>query len=263
MSSRRRRLRVHVLEDARTAAQAAARRVAGVLLERQACNVPTVLGLATGATMIGVYGELVRMHRQDGLSFAGVTGFNLDEYWPMSPDDPRSYHRTMHELLWDHVDVDPARVHLPDGTLPLEELDAQCLAYERAIRRAGAIDHFLLGIGRTGHIGFNEPGSGAGTRTRLVRLDARTLADNARLAPPGTELPEHAITMGVGTILEARQITLLALGAHKADIVARALEGPVNDEVAASFLQVHDGVTVLLDRDAAARLSPDTLGSAG
>jgi glucosamine-6-phosphate deaminase len=262
VSRSRRRLTVHVLPDARTAALAAARRVADVLLERQACNVSTVLGLATGSTMIGVYGELVRMHRQDGLSFAQVTGFNLDEYWPMQPHDPRSYHRAMNDMLWDHVDVDPARVHLPDGTVPMDELESHCLAYEREIRRAGAIDHFLLGIGRTGHIGFNEPGSGPGTRTRLVRLDARTLADNARLAPPGTSLPEHAITMGVGTILEARHITLLALGAHKADIVARALEGPVNDEVAASFLQVHDGVTVLLDREAASLLSSDTLGRA-
>lgn len=244
-------------------ALAGARRVAGVLLERQACRVSAVLGLATGSTMIGVYSELVRMHREDGLSFAQVTGFNLDEYWPMQPDHPQSYHRAMREMLWDHVDCDPARVHLPDGTVAEADIGTHCLAYERAIRKAGAIDHFLLGIGRTGHIGFNEPGSGAGTRTRLVRLDERTLEDNARLAPPGTDLPEHALTMGVGTILEARQITLLAMGSHKAEIVARALEGPVNDEVAASFLQVHDGVTVLLDQDAASRLSSDTLGRAG
>lgn len=259
MSALRRRPVIHVFEDAHTASLAAGRRVADVLIERQARRMPAVLGLATGATMVGVYGELVRMHREDGLSFAHVTGFNLDEYWPMESENPQSYHRAMAELLWDHVDVNPSNIHLPDGRVAAAEVDEHCLAYERAIRRSGPIDHFLLGVGRTGHIGFNEPGSGAGTRTRLVRLDERTREDNARLGLPGAELPEHAITMGVGTILEAGQITLLALGAHKAEIVSRALEGPVHDDVAASFLQVHDSVTVLLDKEAASALSSDSL----
>ncbi|MDG2148116.1 MAG: glucosamine-6-phosphate deaminase [Planctomycetota bacterium] len=260
MNALRQRPLIRVFENARTAALAAARRVADVVLERQARRMSAVLGLATGATMVGVYGELVRMHREDGLSFAHVAGFNLDEYWPMDPNDSRSYHKVMAKLLWDQVDVNPSNVHLPDGRVAAAAIDEHCLAYERALRQNGDIDHFLLGIGRTGHIGFNEPGSGAGTRTRLVRLDERTLKDNARLARPGSELPEHAITMGVGTILEARQITLLALGAHKAEIVSRALEGPVHDEVAASFLQAHDNVTVLLDKEAASALSPDLQG---
>ncbi len=245
---------VHVLPDARSAQRAAAQRVAEVLRVKQACRVPAVLGLATGATMVGVYGELVRMHREDGLSFAHVRSFNLDEYWPIGPDDPLSYHRAMREQLWDHVDADADGVLMPDGTVEAADVAAHCRAYEERIRAVGPLDHVLLGIGRTGHIGFNEPGSSLSSRTRLVRLDARTIADNARLAPPGSEVPDHALTMGVATILEARAITLVALGAHKAEIVARALEGPVHADVTASYLQLHADVTVLLDREAASVL---------
>jgi len=246
-----------VFPDAASASAAAARRLAVLLRARAAAGRRVVLGLATGSTMVGVYGELVRLHRDEGLSFAHVSSFNLDEYWPMPADHPRSYRRFMHEQLVDHVDLDPARVHLPSGVVPAGALSEHCIEYERRIRAAGDIDHFLLGIGRTGHIGFNEPGSAVSSRTRLVTLDERTLADNLRLGPPGSELPSQAITMGVGTILEARCISLLAFGAHKAEIVARALLGPVCEEVAASALQYHGGVEVLLDEEAAGALPPE------
>ena len=251
-------LSVEVQEDEQRAVRAAAERIASVIRARDAAGEAAVLGLATGATMVGVYGELVRMHRQEGLSFAKVVSFNLDEYWPMGPQHPQSYRRFMQEMLFDHVDIVPENTHLPDGTLAEDALEQHCHDYERFIRQAGEIDHFIVGIGRTGHIGFNEPGSGAGSRTRLVTLDHRTREDNARLADPGTDVPAKALSMGVGTILEARAITLLALGGHKAPIVARALEGSVNEEVAASYLQVHGNTHVILDRAAASALSDST-----
>jgi len=173
-----------------------------------------------------VYAELVRLHRDEGLSFAGVTTFNLDEYYPITPDDLQSYHRFMREHLFDHVDIDPRRVHIPDGTVPAERVHEYTDAYEKAIRDAGGLDLQILGIGRSGHIGFNEPGSARESRTRLITLDRVTRRDAASDFFGLDLVPRRAITMGVGTILDARRVILMAFGEHKADVVAQAVEGP-------------------------------------
>lgn len=216
---------------------------------------PCVLGLATGSTPVGVYRELVRMHREEGLSFAHVETFNLDEYWPMDPRSIHSYHRFMREHLFDLVDLDPQRVHVPRGDVPREEVAAECAKYEEMIRAAGGIDLQLLGIGKTGHIGFNEPGSGAESRTRLITLDVVTRRDAAADFFGEAYVPRQAITMGVATILAAREILLLATGEHKAAIVRRAVEGGVDHGVAATFLQRHPATTVYCDGAAAADLT--------
>jgi glucosamine-6-phosphate deaminase len=232
-----------------------AARVAALIREKAARGERTVLGLATGSTPIGVYRELIRLHREEGLSFRTVTSFNLDEYWPMAPDSVHSYHRYMWENLFAHVDVDRAHVHLPPGDLPRQATEAACAAYEQAIRDAGGIDFQLLGIGKTGHIGFNEPGSGMDSRTRLVHLDMLTRRDAAADFFGEANVPREAVTMGVATILEAREIAILATGEHKAGIVRRAVEGEVDHEVAATFLQQHPRVTFYVDEAAAAELT--------
>ena len=214
-----------------------------------------MLGLATGSTPIGVYRELIRMHREEGLSFARVVTFNLDEYYPMAPGSIHSYHRFMWENLFSQIDIAPENVHIPRGDVPREALDAECSRYEEAIHGAGGIDLQLLGIGRSGHIGFNEPGSPAGSRTRLVTLDLVTRRDTAADFFGEENVPREAITMGVGSILEAREILILATGEHKADIVRRAVEGELDHEVAATFLQRHSATTFYLDSAAAAALT--------
>jgi glucosamine-6-phosphate deaminase len=181
--------------------------------------------------------------------------FNLDEYYPMAPDNIHSYHRFMWENLFDHVDVERANVHIPRGDIPKEEVEAACKEYERAIKHAGGIDFQILGVGKTGHIGFNEPGSGADSRTRLVHLDAVTRRDAAADFFGEEFVPKEAITMGVATILDAREIAILATGEHKASIVRRAVEGEINLEVAATFLQRHPNTTFFVDRSAGADLT--------
>jgi glucosamine-6-phosphate deaminase len=173
------RIPVVVLDDSDDASRRVAREIADLVAQRAADGRACVLGLPTGSTPITVYEELVRMHREEGLSFANVTTFNLDEYYPMAPGDLQSYRRFMHEVFFDHVDVDRARVHVPDGTIAPEEVARYCAAYERAIEEAGGIDLQLLGIGRTGHVGFNEPGSARDSRTRLITLDRVTRRDAA------------------------------------------------------------------------------------
>jgi glucosamine-6-phosphate deaminase len=195
------------------------------------------------------------MHREEGLSFAQVITFNLDEYYPMAPDSIHSYHRFMWENLFSQIDIAPENVHIPRGDVPREAIEAECLRYEEAIHAAGGIDLQLLGIGRSGHIGFNEPGSSAGSRTRLVTLDLVTRRDTAADFFGEENVPREAITMGVGTILEAREILILATGEHKADIVRRAVEGELDHEVAATFLQRHSATTFYLDGAAAAALT--------
>jgi glucosamine-6-phosphate deaminase len=195
------------------------------------------------------------MHREEGLSFAGVVTFNLDEYYPMAPGSIHSYHRFMWENLFSHVDVDPADVHLPPGDVPREAVEETVRRYEDEIRRAGGIDFQILGIGKTGHIGFNEPGSGADSRTRLVHLDRVTRLDAAADFFGEEFVPKEAITMGVATILEAREIAILATGEHKAPVVRRAVEGEVDLDVAATFLQTHPNTTFYVDRAAAAELT--------
>src|SRR5687767_7811996 len=249
------RLRTAVFDSHQSLAHAVAARVAEVIRERQREGRGAVLGLATGSTPVGVYRELIRMHREDGLSFRGVATFNLDEYYPMEPENLHSYHRFMWENLFQHVDIDPALVHLPDGSVSRDRMPARCEEYEAAIRAAGGIDFQLLGIGKTGHIGFNEPGSGMRSRTRLVTLDTVTRRDAAADFFGETFVPREAVTMGVATILEAREIAILATGEHKAAIVRRAVEGEVDTEVAATFLQRHPSTTFYLDGAAAAELT--------
>lgn len=228
--------------------------IATLIRERQAAGRHCVLGLATGSTPLGVYGELVRLHRESGLSLANVVTFNLDEYFPMKPDQPQSYVRFMNENLFDHVDIERANVHIPDGTLAVDAVDDYCREFERLIDDAGGIDIQLLGIGRTGHVGFNEPGSDVASLTRLVTLNAITRADAAANFGGLDHVPTQAITMGVGTILRARCIRLLAFGEHKAAIVERTIHGEISSDVPATFLQGHDNVDFLLDEPAASRL---------
>jgi glucosamine-6-phosphate deaminase len=204
---------------------------------------------------MGVYAELVRMHREEGLSFAEVTTFNLDEYFPMHPEALQSYRRYMQEHLFDHIDIDPSSTHLPDGMIGIEDVPAACAAYEERIRDAGGIDLQLLGIGRTGHIGFNEPGSSKKSRTRLITLDSATRIDAASDFFGQEHVPRRAITMGVGTILDARHIILMGFGENKASVIAQAVEGEITPSVAASFLQEHAGAAFYLDSAAAAGLT--------
>jgi glucosamine-6-phosphate deaminase len=237
------RLPVEILDPPEALARAVAARIATLIRTKAARGERTVLGLATGSTPVGVYAELVRMHREEGLSFQTVETFNLDEYWPMTPDSLHSYRRFMREHLFDLVDLDPAKCHVPPGDVPREDVAAVCAAYEQQITDAGGIDLQILGIGKTGHIGFNEPGSGVDSRTRLVTLDAVTRRDAAADFFGERNVPRQAITMGVATILEAREILMLATGEHKAGIVRRAIEGEIDHHVAATFLQQHANTT--------------------
>ncbi len=249
------RLPVEIFDPPHLLAVRVASRIAALIRERASAGQRCVLGLATGSTPVGIYHELVRMHREEGLSFANVTTFNLDEYWPMQPGSVHSYHRFMREHLFDLVDLDPAHIHLPRGDTPRDSVGTECAAYETMIRDAGGIDLQLLGIGKTGHIGFNEPGSGADSRTRLVNLDTVTRRDAAADFFGEQNVPRQAITMGVATILEAREIVLLATGEHKASIIRRAVEGEVDHDVAATFLQAHPRTTFYCDAPAAAHLT--------
>ncbi|MDQ8161462.1 MAG: glucosamine-6-phosphate deaminase, partial [Gemmatimonadota bacterium] len=232
----RERIRTIIIDEHADMARVVAGRIATLMRERAAAGRPIVLGLATGSTPIGVYRELIRLHREEGLSFRHVISFNLDEYYPMPPDSIHSYHRFMWENLFSHVDIDAANVHIPDGALERAEIDAACTQYEAAIVAAGGVDFQLLGIGKTGHIGFNEPGSGEQSRTRVVHLDSVTRRDAAADFFGEENVPREAITMGIATILQAREIAILATGEHKSGIVRRAVEGEIDRAVAATFL---------------------------
>ena len=234
---------------------AVATEIADLIRQRAGEGRPCVLGLATGSTPVGVYAELVRMHREEGLSFQNVITFNLDEYFPMQPESLQSYVRFMNEHLFDHVDVDPANVHVPNGTIGREQVAEYCQHYEQQIQDAGGIDIQLLGIGRTGHIGFNEPGSDDTSRTRMITLDSVTRSDAASDFFGAENVPRRAITMGVGTILDARRIIIIALGENKAPIVARAVEGDVSPAIPATYLQRHDNVEFYVDEAAAEGLA--------
>jgi glucosamine-6-phosphate deaminase len=236
-------------------ARAVAREIAELIRARQAEGRRAVLGLATGSTPVGVYAELVRLHREEGLSFANVVTFNLDEYYPLPPDHPQSYHHFMRVHLFDHVDLPRDNINLPDGTVPLPEVDAHCREYEERIRAAGGIDYQILGIGRTGHIGFNEPGSQRRSQTRLVTLDPLTRRDAAGDFGGEEHTPRYALSMGVRTILEARRTVLMAWGQHKAAIVRAAVEGEPTPQITASFLQEHDNALFVLDQAAAGALT--------
>ena len=249
------RIRTIIVRDHDELGRLVAARIAEVIRERSAAGGRAVLGLATGSTPVGVYRELIRLHREEGLGFSEVVTFNLDEYYPMDPGSIHSYHRFMWENFFSRIDIRPENVHLPRGDLPRDRMDDECRRYEDAIREAGGIDLQLLGIGRTGHIGFNEPGSGLDSRTRIITLDLVTRKDGAADFFGEENVPREAVTMGVATILEAREIVILATGEHKAHIVRRAVEGEVDHEVAATFLQRHPATTFYLDQAAGAYLT--------
>jgi len=211
------------------------------------------LGLATGETQLGLYRELVRIHREEGLDFARVVTFNLDEYVGLDAGQPQSFRAFMFTNFFDHVNVPVGQIHIPNGALR-KDFEKTCEEYERAIQDAGGIDLQVLGIGKDGHIGFNEPASSFASRTRLKTLTAQTIEDNRRNFPPDKETPRAAITMGIGTILEAQRILLLGSGAAKARAIALAIEGPLTASVTASALQLHRDSTLLVDREAAAEL---------
>jgi len=232
-----------------------ARRIAELVRAKRSAGRSAVLGLATGSTPVGIYRELIRMHREENLDFSRVITFNLDEYFPMDPSSLHSYHRFMRENLFEHVNIRPENTHIPRGDLPRARVEGHCQEYELAIAAAGGIDFQILGIGQTGHIGFNEPGSSATSRTRLVTLDTITRRVAASDFFGIENVPLEAITMGVGTILEAREIALVATGEHKAEIVRRAVEGDIDRSVAATYLQDHGHATVYLDGAAAAELA--------
>jgi glucosamine-6-phosphate deaminase len=247
---------VLVYRSSEQASRYVATEIAELIRARTNENKPAVLGLATGSTPTGVYDALVRLHREERLSFRNVVTFNLDEYWPMRPDALQSYRRFMAEHLFDHVDIDPANANMPDGTLEQSEIAASCQAYERKMADLGGIDLQILGIGRTGHIGFNEPGSPRDSRTRLITLDKVTRMDAASDFFGEWNVPRRAITMGVGTILSAKRIVLMAWGEAKARILRRALEDEISGSVAASYLQEHPNVSFVLDEAAASELTP-------
>ncbi|MEX0712207.1 MAG: glucosamine-6-phosphate deaminase [Pirellulales bacterium] len=249
------RIACYVFQSNRDLARHVAETIAVVIRERNAFGQKAVLGLPTGSTPMGVYRELVRMHREEGLDFSGVLTFNLDEYYGLRPDQLQSYHRWMFEHFFDHVNIPAGQIHIPDGTVPPEQVEEHCLRYEAQIERAGGIDVQLLGIGRNGHVGFNEPFSDRHGRTRLATLDPLTRKDAASDFFSEENVPQQAITMGLGTIREARKIILIALGEHKASIVREAVEGPASDRVPASLLGDHPAVSVLLDEAAAGQLS--------
>ena len=249
------RVPVVVTEGHDDMAWAVAQRMATIIREKNARGENAVLGLATGSTPIGVYRDLIRLHGKEGLDFSRVVTFNLDEYYPMDPESQHSYVRYMWENFFGEVNIPRENVHIPDGTVPREELDRYCAAYERKIREAGGIDFQLLGVGRSGHVGFNEPGSPRSSRTRLVFLDTITRADAASDFFGEENVPLEAITMGVASIMDAREVVLMATGEHKAPVVKRAVEGEVHQDVAATYLQEHPNATVYLDPAAAADLT--------
>jgi len=229
--------------------------IAQLIRSKQMLNKPCVLGLATGSTPKGVYKELVRMHREEGLSFNNVIVFNLDEYYPMQPDSLHSYARFMKEHLFSHIDILPENCYIPDGTIPKEKIASFCREYESKIEMYGGIDYQLLGIGGNGHIGFNEPGSTANSRTRLVALDHSTRAAASEEFNGLHNVPRTAITLGISGILHAKRVVLMALGEHKSRIIKAAVEGPVTEHVPASYLQNHTNVTFILDEASAAELT--------
>jgi glucosamine-6-phosphate deaminase len=231
-----------------------AQEIARLIKEKQQKNAPCVLGLATGSTPISMYAELVRMHKEEGLSFKNVITFNLDEYYPLERDAIQSYWSFMHRHLFDHIDIDPANIHIPNGELPKDQVKEHCQEYEQQIEDAGGIDLQVLGIGNNGHIGFNEPGSSIFSKTRLINLDNSTRIANAREFQNIAKVPRLAITMGISTILKAKRIILMAWG-MKAPIVARAVEGHTTEQVPASILQQHNNTTFVLDENAAGDLT--------
>ena len=246
---------VQIHGNSAIASAAIAQEIAALIRSKAEKGEHCVLGMATGSTPKKLYAELIRLHREDGLSFKNVTAFNLDEYYPMQPDAPQSYHRFMHDCLYAHIDIDPNNIHIPDGTIQKKDIAAYAAEYEQAIEKAGGIDYQILGIGTNGHIGFNEPGSSRHTTTRIAALENNTRLSNAYEFDHISQVPRLAITMGISSILKSNKIVLLAFGASKAQIIAQAVEGQVSDQVPASFLQGHGNTLFHLDEASAQELT--------
>lgn len=246
---------VHIFPDLKKGSQYVAKLIADLIRKKQAEGKKCVLGLATGSTPKTLYAELVRLHKEEGLSFKNVVSFNLDEYYPIDRDAMQSYYNFMHRYLFNHVDIDPANIHLPDGELPKDEIKKHCLDYEQMIQDAGGIDLQILGIGNNGHIGFNEPGSGLYSKTRMVTLDTSTRLANAYEFANISEVPRLAITVGISTIMKARQIVLMAWGPGKAPVIQKACEEDDTEQLPASLLQNHDEVRFVIDESASGELT--------
>ncbi len=249
------KIETDIYPTAKEASKYIAGSIANLIHARNQTGQNTVLGLATGSTPLQVYAELVRLHRMEGLSFKRVVTFNLDEYFPMKPDELQSYVRFMNENLFEHIDIRKKNIHIPDGTIPKNDVYDYCRKFEQKIEDAGGLDVQILGIGRTGHIGFNEPGSLEKTRTRLVTLDELTRSDAASAFYGEEHVPRQAITMGVGTILGARKIYLMAWGEAKAGIIRQTVEGEITEQIPATFLQRHENTRIILDEAAASQLT--------
>src|SRR5687767_12407729 len=232
-----------------------ARQIAELIREKQSKKEKVVLGLATGSTPKSLYAELVRMHKEEKLSFKNVITFNLDEYYPINNDALQSYHRFMRNNLFDHIDINPKNIHIPNGETRKEDIKEHCKQYEKMIKDAGGIDLQILGIGNNGHIGFNEPGSGIYSKTRLITLDNSTRIANAYEFANISQVPRLAITMGISTILRSKKIILMAWGSAKAPVIKKAVEEDDTEQVPASLLQNHDDVTFIVDDAAAAELT--------
>ncbi len=229
--------------------------IASLIKEKNDAGKKAVIGLATGSTPKSLYAELVRMHKNEGLSFKNVITFNLDQYYPMDKDALQSYHYFMRKYLFEHTDIDPNNYHVPDGTIPKEKVKEHCRAYEQMIEDAGGLDMQILGIGQNGHIGFNEPGSPIYSKTRLVTLDNSTRMANSYEFGNMSQVPRMAITMGINTILQSKKIVLMAWGANKAPVIKKAVEDEVTEDIPSSLLQTHDDTLFVLDDAAAGDLT--------
>ncbi len=249
------RIPTRIFDDSENASKAVAHEIAALIRQKNKEGKPTVLGLATGSSPKKVYQELIRMHKEEGLSFKNVITFNLDEYHPMEPDSIQSYVRFMREQLFDHIDIPVTNYHIPDGTLTIEKIPEFCRDYEAKIEKLGGFDFYLLGIGRNGHIGFNEPGSVINSKTRLMTLDITTKIDAAIDFGGLEKVPKRAITLGIDKIMQAKRIVLLAWGEHKAQSVAKAVEGPITSDIPATYLQQHPNTLFILDETAASLLT--------
>ncbi len=249
------RIEAVIFESSSTASKAVAQEIAKLIQSKEKLGEKCILGLATGSTPKALYAELVRLHKEEGLSFTNVITFNLDEYYPMEPDSVNSYVRFMKELLFDHVDILPENCHIPDGTLPKDEIFKYCNGYEKKIEDLGGIDLQILGIGGNGHIGFNESGSLQNSKTRLVALDhiTRVAASNDFSGLANT--PRTAITLGVKKIMEATRVVLMAWGEGKSNIIREAVEGDITNQVPASFLQEHENAVFIIDKAASSKLT--------
>ena len=229
--------------------------IANLILQKQKKNQHCILGLATGSSPLNVYRELVRLHKQDGLSFNNVITFNLDEYYPIQKKDVQSYFNFMHKNLFDLVDIKSENINIPNGNVKAEELRDSCIAYERKIKELGGIDLQILGIGRTGHIGFNEPGSHLNSQTRTITLDHLTRFDAISTFQGIENVPRKAVTMGIQSILSAKKIILMAWGTNKSEIIQKAVEGQISDKIPTTYLQYHKNTTLILDEEAASELT--------